>query len=157
MFCWQNPEKHCQSYKRQENSMITIFTFLIWRKITLKVNKYPVFTRNFTQSSITPRKKTKIKKIFLILISALDQLLKDTTHISLRWIYRSGKIDWTKKIPFEYIVPPPTSGVGTIKLCNIYAKTFSTSDLIVLAVWMSRFKTLKLCGDLRLEDQYYVR
>ena len=36
------------------------------------------------QSSITPRKKPKIKKIFLILNSTLDQLFNDTTHISLR-------------------------------------------------------------------------
>ena len=30
----------------------------------------------------------------------------DTTHRSLRWIYRSAKIDWTKKNPIEYVVPP---------------------------------------------------
>ena len=45
------------------------------------------------QSSITPRKKTKIKKFFLILNSTLNQLFNDTTHISLRRIYRSAKID----------------------------------------------------------------
>ena len=32
-------------------------------------------------------------------------------------------IDWPKK-PFEYIVPPPTSGVGTISPCISYAKSF---------------------------------
>ena len=53
--------------------------------------------------------KTKIKKIFLIPHSTLDKLSNDTSLISLRWIYRSAKIDWTKKKknPVEYIVPPP--------------------------------------------------
>ena len=36
------------------------------------------------QSSITPRKKRKSKKIFLILNFTLDQLFNDTSHISLR-------------------------------------------------------------------------
>ena len=52
-------------------------------------------------------KKTEFKKIFLISNSTLDELFNDTTHISLRWIYRSAKIHGTKKNPFEYIVPPP--------------------------------------------------
>ena len=51
--------------------------------------------------------KTKIKKIFLIPYSTLDKLSNDTSLNSLRWIYRSAKIDWTKKNPVEYIVPPP--------------------------------------------------
>ena len=51
--------------------------------------------------------KTKIKKIFLIPHSTLDKLSNDTNLNSLRWIYRSAKIDWTKKNPVEYIVPPP--------------------------------------------------
>ena len=41
--------------------------------------------------------KTKIKKIFLIPYSTLDKLSNDTSLNSLRWIYRSAKIDWTKK------------------------------------------------------------
>ena len=36
------------------------------------------------QYSITPQKKTKIIKIFLILNSTLDQLYNDATHISRR-------------------------------------------------------------------------
>ena len=32
--------------------------------------------------------------------------MNDTTHNSLRWIYRSAKIDWTKN-RFEYVVLPP--------------------------------------------------
>ena len=59
---------------------------------------------------MTPCKKQK--KIFLIPYSTLDGLSNDTTHNSLRWLYRSAKIDWTKKAiwAFEYIVPSPTKG-----------------------------------------------
>ena len=42
-------------------------------------------------------KITKSRKIFLFLNSMLDEVFNDITHISLRWIYRSAKIDWTKK------------------------------------------------------------
>ena len=41
--------------------------------------------------------KTKIKKIFLIQYFTLDKLSNDASLNSLRWIYRSAKIDWTKK------------------------------------------------------------
>ena len=51
--------------------------------------------------------KTKIKTIFLIPNSTLDKLSNDTSLNSLRWMNRSAKIDWTKKNPVEYIVPPP--------------------------------------------------
>ena len=50
---------------------------------------------------------TKLKKIFFIPYSTLEVLFNDTTHNSVRWIYRSVKIVWTKKNPFEYIVPAP--------------------------------------------------
>ena len=43
----------------------------------------------------------------------MDGLFNDTTHISLRWIYQSAKIDWTKKNPFEYIVPPSPLNWGS--------------------------------------------
>ena len=43
--------------------------------------------------------KTKIREIFLIPYSTLDKLSNDTSLNSLRWIYRSAKIDWTKKNP----------------------------------------------------------
>ena len=56
----------------------------------------------------------KFKKIFLIPYWTLDGLFNDTTHNSLRWIYRSVKIDWTKKKPVEYIVLPPSRGVRTM-------------------------------------------
>ena len=52
------------------------------------------------------------QKNFLVPKSTLDELFSDTTHISLRWLHRSAKIVKQKK-PFEYIVPPPTCGVGT--------------------------------------------
>ena len=78
-----------------------------------------------TEQNITCSHKTSIldnssrkqnSKKSLVSNSSLDVLFNDTTHISLRWIYRSAKIVWTKKNPFEYIVPPPTSGVGTVIL-----------------------------------------
>ena len=46
--------------------------------------------------------KTKIKKNFLIPYSTLDRLSNDTSLNSLRWIYRSAKIDWTKKPIWVY-------------------------------------------------------
>ena len=119
-----------------KNSLI-----LVWRKlkkdlslkkIVLKVNNHakdPIVHTKL-QSSITPRKKTKFKKIFLLLNSTLDQLFNDTTHISLRRIYRSAKIHWTKKNPFEYIVPSPTSGVGTIMVNWKYVSYSIGSRLI---------------------------
>ena len=45
-------------------------------------------------------------------------LFNDTTHISLRWIYRSAKIVCTKNA-FGYIVPPHTTGVGTTRLYKL--------------------------------------
>ena len=51
-------------------------------------------------------KITKFKKIFLILNSTLDELFNDTIHISLRWIYRPAKIDWTKKPIWVYSSSP---------------------------------------------------
>ena len=59
---------------------------LIRTKITVKVNKSEPYIQcshenlNLDNSS----KKTKLKKIFLILNSTLDELFNDTTHISLR-------------------------------------------------------------------------
>ena len=88
-----------------------------WRKITLKVNEIMPNMKCSHKTSILDNssKNKKFKKtVFFIPNSRLDELFNDTTHISLRWIYRSAKIYWTKKNPFEYIVPSPTSGVGTI-------------------------------------------
>ena len=74
--------------KKQLSNRIKFFKqkIIIWRKIALNVNEIipnmtcSLKTLNLENSS----KNTKFKKIF-------------TTHISLRWIYRSAKIDWTKK------------------------------------------------------------
>ena len=62
----------------------------------------PHKTLNLDNSS----EKTKFKKIFLIANSTLDELFNDTTHISLRWIYRSAKIVWTKKPIWVYNSSP---------------------------------------------------
>ena len=42
--------------------------------------------------------------------STLEQLFNDTTHISLRWIYRSAKIYWTKKPIWVYSSSPLKRG-----------------------------------------------
>ena len=84
--------------------------------------------------------KTKFRKIFFIPFSAMDRLFNDTTQNSLRWIYRSAKIVWTKKT-VEYIVPPPSRGVGTISnnsnrsmiSCLVMTRR-SVSGLVVLAI-----------------------
>ena len=56
-------------------------------------------------TSIAPRKKNEIlENLFNCQFYAGRAF--DTTHISLRGIYRSAKIISTKN-PFEYIVPPP--------------------------------------------------
>ena len=54
--------------------------------------------------------KTKVKKIFLIPYSTLDKFSNDTSLNSLRWIYRSAKIDWTKKPIWVYSSSPPQEG-----------------------------------------------
>ena len=65
-----------------------------------------LFTKLFT--SIFPCKKGKLK-IFLIPYSTLDGFSNDTSHSSLRWVYRSGRIDCTINL-FEFIVLPPQVG-----------------------------------------------
>ena len=54
-----------------------------------------VFTQNFKPPWLL--EKYEIQKNLLIPNSTLDELFSDTTHISLRWIYGSAKIVWTKK------------------------------------------------------------
>ena len=65
---------------------------------------------NINNWTISYCKKTqKIKKIFITPWLKLDGLWNDTSFNALRWIYRSAKIDWTKKA-FDYVVPPPQVG-----------------------------------------------
>ena len=40
----------------------------------------------------------------------LDELFDDTTHISLRWVYRAAKIIWTKKPVWLYSSSPQKWG-----------------------------------------------
>ena len=78
----------------------------------------------------------KIKKIFLIPYSTLDKLSNDTSVNSLRWLYRSDKIVWTKKNPFEYIVPPPLNWVGTSKSNIEFFKLYflSEGNIILISI-----------------------
>ena len=85
-------------HEMQTLKTIFIDSILIWRKVTLKVNKtMPNIPSSHKTSMLHNSRKTKFKKTFLILNSTLEQLFNDTTHISLRWIYRLATIDWTKK------------------------------------------------------------
>ena len=61
-------------------------------------------------NSTTPWNKTKFKNIFQILNSTLDEFYINITHISLRWMYRSAKIDWTKKPIWVYSSSPDKWG-----------------------------------------------
>ena len=56
-----------------------------------------------------------MKKICFFPYFLLAGLSNDTTHNSLRLLYRSAKIDWTKK-PIWVYSPPPSRGVGTMKV-----------------------------------------
>ena len=60
--------------------------------------------------------KTKIKKNFFVPYSTLDELSNDTSLNSLRSIYRSAKIVWTKK-PIWVYSSSPTS--GSEQLCKV--------------------------------------
>ena len=75
--------------------------------------KYPSRCSHKLQSWITPRKKPNSKKSFKFPILRWTSFLV----IPLLFLYDEyidrPKLSEQKK-PFEYIVPPPTSGVGTI-------------------------------------------
>ena len=73
----------------------------------------------------------------------MDELFNNTTHISLRWIYRSAKIDWTKKNPFHYIVPSPTSGVGTKNLGLFYFTRNSKTPYSFIFLQSIQLKSFK--------------
>ena len=85
----------------------------------------------------------KIEKIFLIPYSTLEGLVNETTQNSQQLLYRSAKIVWTKKNPFEYIVPPPLKWVGTIS-----GRIRAVCALVVLSALVVLFL-------LRLEEEYW--
>ena len=71
------------------------------------------YSHNFKPQQLTV--KNEIRKCFLILCFWMYVLSNDTTHNSLRWTYRSAKIDWTKKPNWVYSSSLPTNvGIGTI-------------------------------------------
>ena len=67
---------------------------LIRTKIKLKVNKSePIIPCSHENLNLGNSSKTNvIQKIFLILNCTLVEFFNDTTHVSLRCIYRSAKI-----------------------------------------------------------------
>ena len=86
---------------------------LIWVKITLKVNKICVHTK--LQPSITRKKNEIQKNLFLFRILRWTSFLMiPLTFLCDEYIDRPKFSE--QKNPFEYIVPTPKSGVGTIKL-----------------------------------------
>ena len=62
----------------------------------MKSTEFTLFSRKFNPRYL-PVKNENQKKKNLIPYSTLDKLSNDTSLKSLRWIYRSAKIDWTKK------------------------------------------------------------
>ena len=94
-------------------------------------------------TSITPCEKQKLKKIFLIPYSTMDKLSNYNSLNSLRWIYRSAKIDWTKN-PFEYIVPSPSRGVGTIYLFFYHNDIQYAVKILQHASWETTIISSKL-------------
>ena len=64
----------------------------------------------------------KINKIFLFSYSTLDKLSNDTSLNSLRLIYRSAKIDWTKKPGWVYNSPPPPQEGSEQKLRKLFPR-----------------------------------
>ena len=82
-----------------------------YEKRWMESTEFTLFSRKFNPRYLPVTNKNQ--KNFLIPYSTLDKLSNDTSLNSLRWIYRSAKIDWTKKNPVEYIVPPPSRGFGT--------------------------------------------
>ena len=76
-------------------------------------------------------KNTKFKKIFVIPNSTLEELFNDATHISLPWIYRSGKIVWTKKTHLSILFLPPQ--VGSEQQCKAHRGYVYYNDFF--AIW----------------------
>ena len=95
-------------------------------KNTLKVNKSEQTILLLTWNHNNSSKKKKFRKFFSILNSTLKEIFNDTT-IPLRFLYDENigrpKFSYQKK-PFEYIVPPPTSGIGT----NIHSQDARVVD-----------------------------
>ena len=104
---------------------------------------HSIFSKVYT--SITPCKKRKSKKIFLIPYSTPDKLSYDTSLNCPRWIYRSAKIDGTKKPIWVYSSspPPPQEGSEQKYLRNIQQNYFQYNrqfdDMLdTAAVWLNR-------------------
>ena len=89
----------------------------ISEKMWMKSTEFTLFSRKFKPRYLPV--KNENQKIFLIPYSTLDKLSNGTSLNSLRWIYRSAKIDWTKKTQLSIYFPPPSRGVGTIKINSL--------------------------------------
>ena len=74
----------------------------------MKSTEFTLFSRKFKPRYLPV--KNENQKIFLIPYSTLDKLSNDTSLNSLRWIYRSAKIDWTKKNSWVYSSSPLKRG-----------------------------------------------
>ena len=98
-FCYEFKIDSFYGVKGNFEWIVFIKKTLISRKFTLKVNKImPNISCSHKISILNnSSKKTKFRKMSLVSNSTLDELFNDTTHISLRRIYRSAKTVWTKK------------------------------------------------------------
>ena len=113
---WKEPTIYFVFKRKANNIFLKNFIefYQNWRNFTKKIPKKAEWNQRnslyFLESldldiSLS---KTKIKKIFLIPYFTLNKLSNDTSLNSLRWIYRSAKIDWTKKNPiWVYSSSPP--------------------------------------------------
>ena len=92
-------------FKRKNNNIVMknfIKIYQNWRNFSQKIRKKSEWNQRNSLYFLKFKPqylpvKTENKKNFLTPFSTLDKLSNDTSLNSLRWIYRSAKIDWTKK------------------------------------------------------------
>ena len=101
------------------------------------------------QSSITPRKKKKRnsnKSFKFRFLRWTRFLMIPLTFFYDEYIDRP-KLSEQKKNPFEYIVPPSTSGVGTKKcILSVSAKTGNFFIIFITKCFFEKNSTLILIG-----------
>ena len=87
-------------------------------KSWMKSTEFTLFSRKFKPRYLPI--KNENQKNFLIPYSTLDKLSNDTSLNSLRWIYRSAKIDWTKKTQLSIYFLPAQEGSEQLELLRTF-------------------------------------
>ena len=113
----KNSQQYFLFLKKLKTQFLTILLYFSKIDEILGKNSENVHKNNANRFNIhkilnivNSLQKTKFIKIFVILYSTPDRLFSDTTHNSIRWIYLSVKIDWTKKPIWEYSSSPLKKG-----------------------------------------------